>query len=323
MYNDDLFNWRLHTAMGNLSDAQASYIDLVASLAMGDVGYFHFAGREGCDHFDPAVMLDWVKESGLVDDANLHDGAYKALTAGRKPFMTKDEIEGRMKVADGHCPFCGTLCSFHDHKDPSGRFYQVMSHCHHLSINAADDPESALRRPSVWQGKRWPYSFAGLEALPDGTPLRDEPYISHHCMVCHRDTAIDKLRPKVVAALVDWYTQANREDWRGLGSSPVSALRCAFCDGTTASGGPCSHVMGQIERWANEILGNEHTELRLNGAGLKLYARGVHVGFGFTSDVTFSMRIGGDQASHYGPFIAYASERLTAAGIADFTTKRG
>lgn len=322
-YNDDLFDWRRHTSAPGLDEAQAAHIDLIASLARGDVGYFHWVGRHACDHFDPATMLTWAKKTGLVTgaaDLRFHDDTHAVLVAGRKPFMTKDEIERRMAVADGHCPFCGDQVSFNSEKDASGRGYHVLGHCYHFRIDLTDDPERTLRSPSAWQARRWPYGFAGLEARPDGTPLRDEPYISHHCMSCRRETAIEKLRPKVVAALVDWYAQGGRDEWRGLGSSPVSALRCdaTTCDCTE----PCAHVMGRIERWADEIVGKEHTELRLNGAGLKLYAQGVRVSFGFHPEVTFSMRVGGDQAGHYPAFTAYAGERLVAAGLTDFTTER-
>lgn len=321
-YNDDLFDWRRHISAPGLDETQAAHIDLIASLARGDVGYFVWVTRHTCDHFDPATMLTWAKKTGLVTgdaDLRLHDETHKALVAGRKPFMTRDEIERRMAVADGHCPFCGDTCSFHDHKDHDGKYYHVLSHCHHLRIGAAEDPQAALRQASAWEGRRWPYGFGGLEALPDGTPLRSEPHISHHCMHCRRETAIEKLRPQVVAALVDWVAQGGRDDWRGLGSSPVSALRCAAttCDCTA----PCPHVMARIERWADQIVGNEHTELRLNDAGLKLYAHGVHVSFGFSPEVTFGMRVGGDQAGHYPAFTAYAGERLLAAGLTDFTTK--
>lgn len=124
-----------------------------------------------------------------------------------------------------------------------------------------------------------------------------------------RSHAAFTMRPKVVTVLTEMLTRGQNPDWIGLGSSPVSYVQCRFCtEGIAHTGFLCSHEQRTIERYADEIVNGDQHEYRLNGAGLKLYTRGVRVGYDLS--VTFSMNVWGDQRADYPQFVEFANARL-------------
>jgi hypothetical protein len=310
MYNFDLFNWRLTNPGLATTAPVADYLDLVSGLLQDDVGYYRNA-LPTCDVFDVVNMLDWLRERGLVSgDADLAvwQQARDVVSGSRNVYMTKAEVESRLAHADGHCPFCGSRPSFSSEANDKGYFH-CSSRCSHFRFDLVQDIEGCLRHAKAWSGKRWPYSWDRQIAREDGTPLVDE--ISHHCTDCRTADAHRIFKAKVVGVLREMATNALQPDWQERGGGyALSGLRCGFCqDGLEHTGQPCKHQEATLARWAGDIVTEKNGEFRLNGAGLKLYTRGIHVGF-MRGEITFNMRVGGDQAAYYGRFVEWANTRL-------------
>lgn len=310
MYNFDLFNWRLTNPSVNISAACADYLDLVSGLCQDDVLYYRRTIQK-CDVFDVVNMLDWFHDSGLVSsdtDRQLWQASRDAIVSSRRLFMTAEEVESRLKHAEGHCPFCGFRPSFSSEPDSKG-FYHCISHCGHFRFNLVQDIEGCLRRAKTWDGARWPYSWDRQVALADGTPLLPDE-ISSHCQHCRETDAKRVFRGRVLSVLKEMAVKAQTEGWAPHGwGGAFSVLRCGFCnDGVEHTGSLCKHQEARLEQWASDIVNTQNDEYRLNGAGLKLYTRGLTVGF--RRDLGFNMRVGGDQAAHYPHFVAWANARL-------------
>ena len=319
MHNTELFSWREHYDVGQFSANLASLLDLLTELFRGDAQYFHFATRKGCDIFDFETMLRFADHEGIIDLASR--AAWQEgmeLASSRPSYMTVDEVQKRLTLANGSCPFCGDVPSFYERYAKG--IEHVMGHCHHLTIGAADDPETALRRPRVWEGYRWPYDFTGrLLAKSDGSSLRDR-MLSAHCIHCRKQDAVRRLAPKVQAVLTDLLAASRQAQYASFGSSPLTAITCPNCN---ATGAPCEHEARKINMMTAQILNDEQSEFKLNGAGLKLYSRGVHVSHGFSGDVSFSMRVSPlDQGKDYPAFVSYATERIAADGLKEHKITR-
>lgn len=318
----NLFDWRLHVPQSLVTLEGAAYLDVVCSLANADVDYYHYSTMNGCDLFDVVRMLDWVDDRGLVTagERSLFNSTRTALL-NRPEFMTADEVAARLANSDGHCPLCSSRVSFHTEPDSDGYFH-VLSHCHHFRIGAVKDVEDVLRNyPGAWEGARWPHYFGERTAKANGEPLRPG-RISHHCRNCRTADATRVFQSKVEAVLTELVIAGQNPDWRGLGSSPVSRQHCTRCsDGIVHTSSLCEHERVGISRLASEIVTGEQGEFRLNGAGLKLYTRGVRVTF-MDGEITFSMNVWGDQRDSYPAFVEFANRRFAELELHQYSSKK-
>lgn len=322
---DITFNWR--ATMGNAAALPADvvdYLDLVAGLAADDGFYQGFtANRHTCAADDPIVILDHVRRQGLcssVADYRLYDKALASVRQHRKPFFCDAEIERRMKEADGNCPMCGFVTVFHSGEDTQG-YRTMMTHCQHNLGHRVkpEDVEAYLRRPSSWQGRTWPYGYMAGNKL---THSSGEPYAGMDnvtgrtpCLGCLEMEADERIEAAFKALITT--VSPDRFSKPGWGS-PLSEYHCPEGgDECTACGtGPCNRSYMRVKRVMKELREGfgDSKEVRLNGAGLKLYIRGARAS-GFGHKVTSSMRVGGDQVNEYPGFQQYAHELFSRMGV--------
>jgi hypothetical protein len=319
------YNWR--ATMGNASSVPsdvADYLDLVASLVKDDGFYPHrTANLHTCAIDDPIVMLHHVRREGLcstVADHRLYDRAVASVRQHRQAFFCDAEIDRRMKLAGGSCPMCGFVAVFHGGDDSSGYRGQMM-HCQHNlghRVKAADI-EAYLRRPSSWQGSTWPYAWmAGNKlTLASGKPFSSDGCGRTPCLGCQEMEAYERMEQ----ALSKLVGESGLERFAKPGwSSPVSEYVCKW-DSSAACGAQdttaCDHVYMQIKRVMHKAQDGwgGSTELRLNGAGLKLYIQPVRRTNMSGSQITFGMRVGGDQVNDYPGFQAHAHQLFTELGV--------
>jgi hypothetical protein len=293
MYNFDSFDWRAINPQVTVPEAVGDYLDIVCELVRDNVPYYHRAVQK-CDVFDTVNVLDWLRDNGHVGgaDETLWKQAHDALLANRNVYMTAAEVEARMKSADGACPFCGFHISFSSEPNERG-LYHAFSRCGHWRFDYVHNVDEALRHPKSWSGKRWPYSWDRKVARDDGSPLIDE--ISTHCPTCRTADAQRIFAARVHQFLVEAVEKAQTPGW----SKPGWGHACSYTVREERS----------LEKMARDIVTDDSHEFRLNGAGLKLYTRGVKVGI-MMRHVQFNMRVGGDQASAYPEFVEWANNRL-------------
>lgn len=318
-YNLDLFKVIAHTDLTRLSPKMVALVDTVSELAT-ESGYFRaFASiQRGCDLFDAPSMLRWAMDEKLLSPTDPDLFTAIELLEDRPAFFTAEEVEKRMAIADGHCPMCGNLPSFHAKGAYQPGMYQVLGHCGHFRYNSVHDVDAVLRDPKCWDGGRWPYSFGQRMADENGNLLSswssgsDKHEISTHCRGCRHGSAETLITRRLVTALTDFVKAAQDKSYHGLGASPTSAL-----DG-------CETVVAmRVRQWAKKIVEQESCEFRLNQAGLKLYSRGLAVDYSHPGKVTFSVRVGGDQARDYASFVEFANDRLAQLGILEVKTTNG
>ncbi len=350
---DAFRNWRSRTDTTGVPDDVCRLIDELAGLAALEVeanGTRDFAAY--CDILDIHTTLHWANGKGLVNANSeaIWRAANERFSHGL-PFLNRKEMKLRLTAANGFCPLCHEKILFGEPADRPG--FAVRQKCSHFVPDTVDDVQEALFSGWAWQGYRWPFALGNPVATNGGEHLsaesvavvlasRDTGYdeadlggggeesspqcgrgpdhgmISHHCSNCRRETTVALLRPLVHEALGEFLMVGRSPDMHGLGSSPMSAYECTHgCDpsGDTL----CDHQSARLDRTAEALLRDEHSELRLNGAGLKLTANGVKVGFGNRS-VTFTMRVSPvDQAAHYRKFCVHADRTLRDLGLVDFT----
>jgi len=318
MHIDMTFNWR--ATMGNAANIPADvadYLDLVTGLAQDDGFYQGFtASHHSCAADDPIVILDHVRRQGLcqtIADYRLYDKAVAAVRSNRKVFFDDAEIERRMKQADGSCPMCGFVTAFHSGVDPQG-FSTMMTHCQHNLGHRVkpEDVEAYLRRPSSWQGHTWPYAYmVGRKIVcTDGADVEG----LMPCAGCLEMEAAERME----AAFTALITMDNPERFAKPGwGSPLSEYGCVKRqDDCTACGADiCNATYARVKRALSDKTGwSNSKELRLNGAGLKLYVRLPHTGMSLRQTI-FSMRVGGDQEKDYPGFREHAHALFEGMGV--------
>lgn len=315
-HNTDLFDVSRHTDLSRLTAKMVELVGTVSELATSD-GYFRafVSIQRGCDLFDVPAMLRWAMEEGLVSANDPEVFAAIDALEDRPAYFTAVEVEKRMAIADGACPMCGTHISFHKRGAYQPGMYQVLGHCGHFKYNSVHDPEVVLRQAKSWCGGRWPYSFgepladASGNELPGWSSSKHKRELSTHCRGCRHGSAETLITRLVVAALNDFVRVAQDKTYHGFGSSPTSAL-----DGCETA------VSMRVRQWAKKIVEQESSEFRLNNAGLKLYSHGLKVDYSTPGKVTFSVRVGGDQARDYAAFVEFANARLAELGILEVNT---
>jgi hypothetical protein len=133
------------------------------------------------------------------------------------------------------------------------------------------------------------------------------------CTGCQEMEAAESLEQ----ALFKLVASIGPDDFKKPGwSSPVSAFVCDWDVATCGShdSQPCNRVYMHVKR----IVQDAHDgcdfskEVRLNGAGLKLYIKGARVS---GTEVTFGMRVGGDQLNDYPGFQAFAHRLFNELGV--------
>lgn len=292
MYNFDTFNWRAINPGVTVPASVADYLDIMCELVRDDVPYYRDA-VQNCDVFDTLRLLNWLRASGHVSGADeaLWKQAHDALLANRSVYMTAAEVDARMNLANGACPLCGYEVSFSS--EPHVHGFAVTSRCGHWRFDYVHNVDEAVRHPKAWSGKRWPYSWDRKIARDDGSPLVQD--ISYHCTSCRTADAHRIFGDKVLQFLTEAVELAQTPGW----SKPGWSHACSDAGREERS----------LDGMARKIVEDDSHEFRLNGAGLKLYTRGVKVGF-MRGELSFNMRVGGDQASDYPEFVQWANKRL-------------
>lgn len=308
--NDALFEVARHTDLSRLSPAMVESVETIADLARDDGYYRAFVSmKRGCDLYDVPAMLRWAQSEGLLSDSLDVFLAIEALE-DRPACFTAAEVEKRMAMSDGHCPMCGNRPSFHEKGAYEPNMYRVLGHCGHFQYNSVHDVEAALRHPKTWQGGRWPFSFGQRRAddeghfLPDWGSRASVHELSTHCQSCRRGSAESLVTRRLVTVLTDMVETARDPSFHALGASPTSALDARE-----------TLVALRIRQLARKIVEQKIGEFRLNDAGLKLYSNGLQVDYSHPGKVTFSARVGGDQAQDYAAFVEFANARLAELGI--------
>ncbi len=320
------YNWR--ATMGNaekLSAEVAAYLDLVTSLVQEDGHYPHrTANLHTCAIDDPIVILHHVQREGLCStpaDHRLFDRAVAEVKLHRSQFFCDAEIDRRMKQADGACPMCGFELVFHT-GDYGDGYQPQMTHCqHNLGHRVpAGEIDNYLRRPHSWQGRNWPYAWMQGHKITraDGSLLVAEMSGGRiPCLGCKEMEAHESME-QALFKLIESVKPGdfNKPGW----SSPVSAYTCDWpphvCT-SHATHNPCDRVYMHVKRDVHGSRGGwgHSTEVRLNGAGLKLYIQPVRMPAFAGRDVTFGMRVGGDQLNDYPGFRDFAHKLFNELGV--------
>jgi hypothetical protein len=310
--------------MGNaaaLTPSVIAYLDVLQQLTEDDGFYRHTtASMHTCAIDDPIVMLHHARREGLCStpaDHRLHDLAVADVRKHRSTFFCQAEIERRMTDADGACPMCGFEIVFQSGEDSNG-YRGMMMRCQHSGGHVVKpaDIESYLRQPRSWQGRNWPWAYMQGTAIPvkDGEPIVPHDGSRTPCPGCLEMEAQEQMEK----ALFKLISSAGLEAFTKQGwSSPVSAYICDWpthaC--TSHDKQPCDRVYMHVKRDVQDAQGTYgySKEVRLNGAGLKLYIKGASAGRG--RQVSFGMRVGGDQVHDYPGFQDFAHSLFNELGV--------
>jgi hypothetical protein len=143
-----------------------------------------------------------------------------------------------------------------------------------------------------------------------------ESHTKTDCRGCRQMELVESMEK----ALFRLIASVGRGDFQSPGSgSPVSQFACN-CNSTQEcvadATQPCKHTYTGVKRVMEEALGHcgGSMEVRLNGAGLKLYIQPARAN-GFGRAVMCGMRIGGDQLHYYPGFQAFAHSLFTEMGV--------
>ncbi len=313
MHNLNSFNWRAtisSAAVATLPADVCDYLDLLSELLQEDGRYlYRTANRHTCAVDDPIVMLHHVRLERICrtpEDHRLFDRAVTLVRAAKPAYFSDSEIERRMKEANGDCPMCGFRPSFHG-EDHQGR-RSMMTRCNHINnFSVEGDTDVFLRQARVWQGKNWPYSFMEGRKLTCGedgkTVLREDG--GAPCQGCLELEAIERSE-QALFKLVELGQSADQQFVRPGWSIPVSS----FCEGTADQ--TFMRVKNVIADAQDSF--SDSKEVRLNGAGLKLYIKPVRSGMRLR-EVHSGMRVGGDQVNDYPGFAALAHKLFEEMGV--------
>lgn len=314
MHNHTAFNWRatiaVNAAASTLPADVCDYLDLLTELLEDDGHYlYRTANRHTCAVDDPIVMLHHVRLERLCrtpDDHKLFDRAVNLVRAIKPAYFCDSEIERRMSEADGDCPMCGFRPSFHG-VDHEGR-RSMMTRCNHISnFSVEGDTDQFLRQARVWQGKNWPFSFMEGRKITCGengkTILRHD--AGAPCQGCLELEAIER-NEQALFKLAEVGRSAEHQFARPGWSLPVSSI----CEGSADQ---------MLMRVKNIIADSQDSfsdskEVRLNGAGLKLYIKPVRSGMRLR-EIHCGMRVGGDQVNDYPGFQAFAHKLFEDMGV--------
>jgi hypothetical protein len=177
MRNSDLINWRNTTPDADSYPAHvAEALDLASDLAASSPGLFYwFRHAEDPDSFDRVRLLEFVAFFG-VHTTEEEKAEWRKITdwvrKHQAPYMCKDEVDLRIKNADGHCPLCGGHVGRIGSEPKGDRGYR-MSRCGHFKFDYVPDPDESVRHARSWFGGRWPYDQVSRQPLADdnGQPL--------------------------------------------------------------------------------------------------------------------------------------------------------
>jgi len=136
------------------------------------------------------------------------------------------------------------------------------------------------------------------------------------CMGCQEMEAFERIEQ----ALFKLIGTTGLEKFAKPGcGSPVSEYTCKWNtkEACSAHGAACDHVYMRVKRVMEKAHdGRGGTELRLNGAGLKLYMQPVRSPVMDGTGIAFgSMRVGGDQVDTYPGFQTFAHQLFTEMGV--------
>lgn len=312
------FDWR--ATMGITNDSPnnsgtaappsdiAAYLDLVSDLCQDD-GYYLYrtANRHTCACDDPMVMLHHVRLSKLCTtpaDHRLYDSAVSYVRANKPMYFSDSEIDRRMKNADGDCPMCGTRPSFHglDHNNRR----TMMTRCQHImNYSVEGDTDAFLRQPRVWEGKSWPYAWMQGHKITAG--VNGEKVLqlngSAPCQGCLEMDAMENME-RAIFKLIETGNQPQftKPGW----NAPTSY----YSEGSADQ--QLMRVKGVVADAQDSFSGSK--EIRLNGAGLKLFITPVRSGTR-VREVNFGLRVGGDQERDYPGFQEFAHALFESMGV--------
>lgn len=300
MRNIDLLSrWNEHHFIADLSDTTVETLNVLAAMAEDRSGWGHYLAficDKTCDCFDVSMLARWGVEEGLCTQTVVDE-----VMRGRKPYFTAQEVDARMKIADGSCPMCGAEISFSQKGAHAEGMYTVIGHCGHFRYNNVHSTD-VVREARAWSGGRWPHWDIRV-ADDNGEPANGFTRVRSCCTGCRRDSARDVLLERVERILTEMVCAGRDEKFRGeYQSCPTSNFDAHWnLPGNTLD----ERVVQHIRQAARKIVDENMCEFRLNGAGLKLYTRGLRVNF--RNEITFGMHVGGDQASSYPAFVAFAN----------------
>ena len=313
MHNRDIsFDWR--ATMGSSSDNSnvpadiAAYLDLISDLCQDDGSFlYRTANRHSCACDDPIVLLHHVRLNNLCStpaDHRLYDSAVSFVRANKSMYFCDSEIERRMKNADGDCPMCGFRPSFHG-EDHTGR-RTMMTRCQHImNYSVEGDTDVFLRQARVWEGKSWPFAWMQGHKITAG--VNGEKILqlngSAPCQGCLEMEAVETME-RAIFKLIETGNQPQftKPGW----SAPTSY----YSEGSADQ--QLMRVKGVIAD-AQESFSNSK-EIRLNGAGLKLFIIPVRSGMRLR-EVNFGLRVGGDQVKDYPGFQEFAHALFEDLGV--------
>lgn len=312
MQNRDIeFNWRATMGNPNTPAHIAAYLDLITDLCQGDGHYlYRTANRHSCASDDAMVMLHHVRLSALcttVADHRLYDEAVAFVRANRPMYFCDAEVERRMKIADGDCPMCGFTPSFHgpDHNQRRS----MMTRCNHImNFSVEGDTDKFLRQARVWEGKTWPFAWMQGHKVTAGGKILVE-NASAPCQGCLEMEAVENMERALFKLIEDGQHQRfTKPGW----SSPVSY----YCEGSS------DQVYMRVKRAIAEAHDSfsDSKEMRLNGAGLKLFIKPVRSGTRIR-EINCGMRVGGDQVNDYPGFQEFAHGLFAEMGIPTGSSK--
>ncbi len=316
MQNRDIaFDWRAtmglssnSNASGNVPADIATYLDLVSDLCQDDGSYlYRTANRHTCACDDPIVMLHHVRLNKLCStpaDHRFFDSAVSYVRANKPMYFRDSEIERRMKNADGDCPMCGFRPVFHG-PDANNR-RSMMTHCQHImNYNVDGDTDVFLRQARVWEGKNWPFAWMQGHKITAG--VNGEKILqlngSVPCQGCLELEAMETME-HAIFKLIETGNQPHftKSGW----SAPMSS----YSEGSADQ--QLMRVKGVIADAQDSFSGSK--EIRLNGAGLKLFITPVRSGMRHR-EVNFGLRVGGDQVKDYPGFQEFAHKLFEDLGV--------
>lgn len=307
------FDWRATMGLSSTSKTEApadiaAYLDLVSDLCQDDGSYlYRTANRHSCACDDPIVMLHHVRLNQLCAtpaDHRLFDKAVSFVRANKPMYFSDSEIERRMKNADGDCPMCGFRPSFNgpDHENRRS----MMTRCNHIMNYSVDgDTDAFLRRARVWEGKNWPFAWMQGHKITAG--VNGEKVLqlngSAPCQGCLELEAMEAMEHAIFKLIETGnQPQFTKPGW----SIPTSY----YCEGSADQ---------QLMRVKKAVADahdyfNGSKEIRLNGAGLKLFISPVRSGMRIR-EVNFGLRVGGDQVKDYPGFQEFAHKLFEEMGV--------
>lgn len=179
--NRELFHLDLWDGLRGLPSDVASWVGAIA-LGPGEndgdlTNYLSFVDEErNGDLFSPVNLVQWRMHRGTrtkSDQLAFEGDAWRKVVSSTLPYLTFEQVQGRLTLAKGSCPICGLTPEFEadesiPKRDPNR--FRVTKACHHFRYQRVSGPGMA-RKADSWQGATWPYVDGRLVATPMGRPV--------------------------------------------------------------------------------------------------------------------------------------------------------